>query len=91
MAGEQRDSEKRLQAAELRLANAIVRLETALKNQSPAEANAAGADENLAAELSRLQTENLELKGLAQQTSTRLDVTIAQLKDHMVATTKGQV
>ena len=87
MSGEQRDTEKRLQAAELRLANAIVRLETALENQSTTET---GVDEGLAAELSRLQTENLELKGVAQQTGARIDATIAQLKDHMVSTPKGQ-
>jgi len=87
MSGQERNTEKRLQAAELRLANAIVRLESALEKQSPVEA---AENENLAAELSRLQTENLELKGLAQKTSIRLDATIAQLKDHMVASSEGQ-
>ena len=87
MTGEQRDTEKRLQAAELRLANAIVRLESALENQSPTEA---GADQALVAEIGRLQAKNLELKGLTQQSSARIDATIAQLKDHMVPTPKGQ-
>lgn len=87
MVGEERDTQERLQMAELRLANAIVRLESALENQNAVET---GADENLAAELSRLQTENLELKGLAQQTSVRLDATIAQLKGQMSLDTERQ-
>jgi len=87
MDGQDQDIQKRLEAAELRLAKAVDRLETALDKRSASDA---GVESDLASELSRLQTENAELKGLAQQTSVRLDATIVKLKDHMGAQTEGQ-
>ena len=86
------DFEKRLEAAELRLANAIVQLESSLDKQS---SSATGLEVGLADEISRLQSENVELKSIVGQTSHRLDATIVKLKDHMnvqaTAPTEGQV
>jgi len=67
----------RLEQANQRLAQAIGRLEGAL------EAKGKRTD-NLAPDLSRLQAENVVLKGLMGQASTRLDATIVQLKAQMV-------
>jgi len=87
MVGQDRNTEKRLEAAELRLAEAIVRLETALENRATS-----GVDTtpDVSAELHRLQMENGDLKGLIGQSSLRLEATIGKLKDQMVSQTEGQ-
>ena len=72
--------QSRLEQAEQRLAQAMGRLEGALD----AKASAGGqGDAPLADELSRLQTENAELKALVNQASSSLDATIDKLKQQM--------
>ncbi len=75
-----KSSNNRLQNAEQRLAQAIGRLEAALDAQGD---KAPKADAGLAQELSRLQTENVELRTLVGQASASLDTTIAKLKTHV--------
>jgi len=87
MVGQDRSTEKRLEAAELRLAEAIVRLETALENRAPSNP---GTAPDVVAELQRLQAENGDLKGLIGQSSLRLEASIGKLKDQMVSQTEGQ-
>lgn len=72
----------RLEQAEQRLAQAMGRLEGALD----AKASAGQVDTPpapLADELSRLQTENAELKALVNKASSSLDATIDKLKQQM--------
>jgi len=69
-----------MQNAEQRLAQAIGRLEAALDAQGN---NASKADVGLAQELSRLQTENVELRTLVGRASASLDTTITKLKTQL--------
>ena len=80
MAGQDQSAKQRLDALELRLAKAIGRLESALEKRSASGAN---IESELAHEISGLQLENSELKGVVGQTAVRLDATIGKLKDQM--------
>ena len=77
MSGIDNTTVNRIANAEDRLARAIGRLEAALETQA---ASAKPIDANLAQELSRLQTENGELRALVGTASARLDDTIVRLK-----------
>lgn len=79
MSGLENDSASRIKNAEERLARAIGRLEAALD----AQGEAALAKPGLADELSRLQTENIELRALVGRASESLDTTIAKLKSQL--------
>lgn len=72
--------QNRLEQAEQRLATAMGRLEGALNAKAASGGN---VDASLADELSRLQTENSELKALVGQASSSLDSTIAKLKQQV--------
>ena len=80
MSGFDNNSNNRMQNAEQRLAQAIGRLEAALDAQGN---NASKADVGLAQELSRLQTENVELRTLVGRASASLDTTITKLKTQL--------
>ena len=80
MSGIDNDSTDRIKNAEERLARAIGRLEAALDAQS---ATAPQVDPGLAQELSRLQTENGELRTLVGRAQISLDGTIAKLKTQL--------
>ena len=80
MSGIDNDSTHRLQNAEQRLALAIGRLEAALEAKA---ASASQVDPALAGELSRLQSENGELRALVGNASERLDGAIAKLKTQL--------
>jgi len=73
---------ERLKNAEDRLARAIGRLQAALEAKAD-DAAPASADPSLAGELSRLQTENTELRTLVGQASERIDAAIGKLKSRM--------
>lgn len=84
MSGIDNDSTHRLQNAEQRLARAIGRLEAALQAQVASQvASANKVDPALAQELSRLQSENGELRALVGSASERLDGAIAKLKTQL--------
>lgn len=83
MSGTENDSNVRMKNAEERLARAIGRLEAALDAQVQAPSAPNKADSTLADELSRLQTENGELRALVGQASARLDDTIVKLKTQL--------
>ena len=84
MSGIDNDSTHRLQNAEQRLALAIGRLEAALEAQVASQAaSASQVDPALAGELSRLQSENGELRALVGSASERLDGAIAKLKTQL--------
>lgn len=80
MSGIDNKSASRMKNAEDRLARAIERLETALDAQRASSASAPPLNPDWADELSRLQTENVELRALVGRASERLDGTIAKLK-----------
>lgn len=75
-------SDMRLQNAEERLARAVDRLESALASAKQATPEKT-LDPALADELSRLQTENGELRTLVGRATTTLDGTIAKLKTQL--------
>lgn len=87
MTGQGIDSKKRIDTAQLRLAEAIGRLESAIDRQSN---SSTVLESEISVELNRLKNENIKLKELFGETSSRLDVTIENLKDQMVLKTKGQ-
>jgi hypothetical protein len=72
----------RLRHAEQRLARAIDRLDAALQNAS---SSAQAPDPQLSEALSRLQSENAELRTMVGQASERLDGTIAKLKTQLAS------
>ncbi len=80
MSGTENNSQNRIKNAEERLARAIGRLEAALDGQ---QTSSKPADPRLAEQLSRLQTENGELRTLVGRASDQLDGTIAKLKAQM--------
>ena len=80
MSGIDNNNTDRIKNAEERLARAIGRLEAALDAQS---ATATKVDPGLAQELSRLQTENGELRTLVGRAQAGLDGTIAKLKTQL--------
>jgi len=75
-----------MQNAEQRLAQAIGRLEAALDAQGN---NASKADVGLAQELSRLQTENVELRTLVGRASASLETTHNQAQNPVNGRGKG--
>lgn len=85
MSGTENDNSTRMKNAEERLARAIGRLEAALDAQasSAMASSSKTLDPGLAEELSRLQTENVELRTQVGRASERLDGTIAKLKTHL--------
>lgn len=83
MSGTDKDSTVRMKNAEERLARAIGRLETALEAQAAKGAAATAPDAGLAEELSRLQTDNAELRTLVGRASDQLDTTIVKLKTQL--------
>jgi hypothetical protein len=84
VSGIDNNSTHRLENAEQRLARAIGRLEAALDAQASSQAASANkVDPALAQELSRLQSENGELRSLVGSASERLDGAIAKLKTQL--------
>lgn len=79
------DTAERLKKAEERLAVAIGRLEAALEAQADNAPGQGVPDPALAEEISRLQSENAELRDLVGEAATRLDGAIGQLKSRMPA------
>ena len=81
MSGIDKDNSARIKNAEESLARAIGRLEAAFDAQT-ASADMQ-QDPGLADEISRLQTENAELRTLVGRASESLDGTIAKLKTQL--------
>jgi len=77
------NSQNRLEQAEQRLTAAMGRLESVLDAKASAGGPQGQSDAPLASELSRLQSENAELKALVGQASSSLDATIDKLKQQM--------
>ncbi|MFC1673352.1 hypothetical protein ACFL12_04280 [Pseudomonadota bacterium] len=75
-------AQERIKNAEERLARAIGRVQAAAEKIADQPESAVPSDA-LVDELSRLQTENAQLKGLMGDAQTRLDATIAKLKSQM--------
>lgn len=84
MSGTENHNANRLHNAEQRLARAIDRLDAALRNSTlGTQASAQAPDPQLSEAVSRLQSENAELRTLVGQASDRLDGTIAKLKTQL--------